>query len=52
MTDDFGKRLEAELTAQYLAHQPGRINKRDFRRELKAGLKHYPTAADIRWEKA
>ena len=30
-----------------LAHQPGRINKRDFRRELKARLKHYPTALDM-----
>lgn len=30
-----------------LAHQPGRINKRDFRRELRARLKHYPTLADM-----
>lgn len=30
-----------------LAHQPGRINKRDFRQELKARLKHYPTALDM-----
>lgn len=31
-----------------MAYEPGRINKRLFKRELASRLKHYPSACDFR----
>lgn len=39
--------LQMRAWLMRLAYEPGRINKRAFRRELAARLRHYPTRYDM-----